>query len=64
MDGPIQAALSERDFDGLIRGQVVTVDGRQGEQHVPVRLILSDIGFTRMLRLLDLAIEDQDRRAG
>lgn len=47
----IRVALNEQNFRDLVAGKEIMVDGRWGMApgRVAVRLILSDIGYTRML---------------
>lgn len=55
MSKPIHIGLSEDDFAGLIRGEIITTIGN-GQV---VKIILSDIGFDRMLVAIDKAIMNQ-----
>jgi NOL1/NOP2/fmu family ribosome biogenesis protein len=64
MAHPVFVKLDEREFANLVKGRVVEVDGRCGPDIVPVRVILADIGFARMLSWIDRAINDQDRHSG
>lgn len=56
----ICAVLNEEAFKGLINGREIVVEARGGERPMLVHLILEDIGFTQMIRLLDQAIDAQD----
>lgn len=61
---PVFVRLDDAEFRQLVRGEVVEIEGRCGPEIVPVRVILADIGFDRMLRHLDRAINDADRTGG
>lgn len=64
MATPIKAVIDDVAFQGLVRGREVVVHGRGRLGPVEVHLILEDIGYTRMLRIIDQAIDDQDPWAG
>ncbi len=55
MSKPIHIALTEDDFAGLVRGEIVTTIGN-GQI---VKIVLSDIGFDRMLVAIDNAVMEQ-----
>lgn len=46
MAKPIRISLSEEDFRTLVSGQIVQQDG--------VEIALKDIGYVRMLEIIDL----------
>ena len=50
---PLYLALRLEDFQKLVRGEVVTVVTTPNYQ--PVRMILSDIGFTQMEEAINAA---------
>jgi hypothetical protein len=58
-DSPeIRIALDEKDFEGLVNGKVIVVEGVDIRGlNVDVKMILKDIGWDRMTLILRDAIE-------
>jgi hypothetical protein len=53
----IRISLSEINFRQLISGQEIHVKTKYNFQHYDVRMILTDIGYDRMLQIIEKEME-------
>jgi hypothetical protein len=54
----IRIALDEKDFEGLVNGKVISVEGIDVRGlSIDVKMILKDIGWDRMILILRDAVE-------
>jgi hypothetical protein len=55
----VRVALNEKNFKELVNGKVTSAEGVAKGEKTPVEIVLSDIGFKKMQKILNEAMSQE-----